>query len=339
MSKTTDMPNRIDKEIVIIIKTPETETIAANNNNIASDQDGIKTKRMQENITKSNFYRINELALISIEGADAVSFLQGQLSADVTTLTNDYWARAAYCSSKGRMLASFIICRDEERFLAVLSADIADSIINRLRMFVLRAKVKLEKLNNALFIDNSDEILPATGDGVVSRDSGFFVICGDSFRFCPNSDNRDTSSTDNGNGWLHREILRGVPWISKETQEMFIPQFVNFDVLNGINFKKGCYVGQEIIARLHYLGGIKKRGMVLSGDGEAPQAGEKLSTDDGTLFAEVINTATIGDSFVAFAAVSKTAIGKYLQWHGRPIKIQSPPYGLPNDDDKQRPKV
>ena len=282
---------------------------------------------MSENTTNPDFCRIDHLALIVIEGDDAAHFLQGQISADTVTLADGRWLRAVYCNPKGRILASLIICRDDKRFFAVLAQDIADGIAARLKMFVMRAKVKITRLN-AVFAATTEKVPPPVGDGEISRDGESFVLSGESFRFWPDSTFFVSAIADNGD-WLRNEILRGVPWIGKATQEIFIPQFVNFDLLHGINFKKGCYVGQEIIARLHYLGGVKKRGMIISGDGEAPQAGGKLSTAAGLSFAEIVNSSAIGDSFISFAAVTKTAVGQELFWRDQPLTIKPPPYGLP----------
>ena len=292
---------------------------------------------MSENTTNPDFCRIDHLALIVIEGDDAAHFLQGQISADTVTLADGRWLRAVYCNPKGRILASLIICRDDKRFFAVLAQDIADGIAARLKMFVMRAKVKITRLN-AVFAATTEKVPPPVGDGEISRDGESFVLSGESFRFWPDSTFFVSAIADNGD-WLRNEILRGVPWIGKATQEIFIPQFVNFDLLHGINFKKGCYVGQEIIARLHYLGGVKKRGMIISGDGEAPQAGGKLSTAAGLSFAEIVNSSAIGDSFISFAAVTKTAVGQELFWHDQPLTIKPPPYGLPDEDAKKRPKI
>ncbi|WOV90649.1 MAG: hypothetical protein R1F54_08955 [Candidatus Zeuxoniibacter abyssi] len=292
---------------------------------------------MSENTTNPDFCRIDHLALIAIEGDDAAHFLQGQISADTVALADGRWLRAVYCNPKGRILASLIICRDDKRFFAVLARDIADGIVARLKMFVMRAKVTITRLN-ALFAATAEKSPPPTGGGEISRDGESFVLSGESFRFWPDLNSSVSVIADNGD-WLQNEILRGVPWIAQATQEMFIPQFVNFDLLHGINFKKGCYVGQEIIARLHYLGGVKKRGMILCGDGEAPQPGENLSAAGASPFAEIVNSSTVGGSFVSFAAVSKTAMGQELTWRDQPLKIKPPPYGLPDEDAKKRPKI
>ena len=109
------------------------------------------------------------MALIVIEGDDAAHFLQGQISADTVTLADGRWLRAVYCNPKGRILASLIICRDDKRFFAVLAQDIADGIAARLKMFVMRAKVKITRLN-AVFAATTEKVPPPVGDGEISRD-------------------------------------------------------------------------------------------------------------------------------------------------------------------------
>jgi tRNA-modifying protein YgfZ len=186
---------------------------------------------------------LNHLAVIRASGADAASFLQGQLSNDFVLLPANRWQLAAYCSPKGRMLASFWGIKldaspEHQDILLVLSADIAAATLKRLSMFVLRAKLKL--------VDAS-EMLP---DLLVNH--GFAA-------------------------WSEREVARGVARITLPLVDLFVPQMLNYESIGGVSFKKGCYPGQEVVARSQFRGAIKRRTYLVDvGSGVLPAVGSEV---------------------------------------------------------------
>ncbi|HVT34504.1 MAG TPA: hypothetical protein VHE37_02895 [Nevskiaceae bacterium] len=157
------------------------------------------------------------LAAIRVSGADADTFLQGQLTQDLRKLDSSSPLLAGYCSPKGRLLAVMQLARDADGVLLHVHGSVADAVLKRLRMHVLRSKVTLE-------------LTPAPA-------------------LTPEQDQ----------AWRLQQIRAGVPVIYRETQDEFVPQMVNLDHLGAISFDKGCYTGQEIVARLHYLGQLKRR--------------------------------------------------------------------------------
>ena len=253
--------------------------------------------------------RAPTLARVVFEGADAASFLQGQLSADTAALPNGKWTRAAYCSRQGRVLASVVLCRAaDDCYVAAVCADIADDLIARLSRFVLRAKVNMHR-------DDGGVAFACGDDGVFERDGdGELVVY-------------DSADVGDGSGdWQQWEIARGVPWVGKATQEMFLPQFINLDLLGGVDFKKGCYVGQEVVARLHYRGSVKRRAMVVSGGGAPPAEGAKITDGGDGNAGEIINAAANGGGFTALAAVILAKEGDALVCDGKALTVSRPAY-------------
>lgn len=202
-------------------------------------------------------------ARLRVSGADAATFLQGQLSADVRNIgENGGWA--SYNSPKGRMLAVIRAHRDgDDAFLLALPETLAEAVAKRLRMFVLRAKVGIE-------------VLPPADAGAFERER-------------------------------RAHILAGVPVVYPETQDRWVAQMANLDRLGGISFDKGCYTGQEVVARLHYLGHLKKRMFQVRGGGAAPAPGSAIldAGGDGQAVGEIVDACAEveGAGFIASAVL------------------------------------
>lgn len=285
---------------------------------------------MNEN--NNTFQPVGYLAAVSFDGADAANFLQGQLSADIVALPPGRWRRAAYCSPKGRALATMLVVRRGDGFIVLLAASLADSFIAGLSRFVMRAKVKITRPSCAIDARIADDafVVPDGGeareeDGALSIDEGGGACL--RLRF-------DVAAAAGDDlAWRRMQILRGVPWIDSATSGQLVPQYFNWDLLGGVSFQKGCYVGQEIIARLHYLGNVKRRGYILRGTGAPPAAAEKIGA------AEVINAAPADGGFVAFVIVPRES-GSAAQ-ENRPAELAElaePPYGLPSAAAEKKPK-
>lgn len=223
---------------------------------------------------------LDHLGCIRATGADAQSFLQGQLSNDINELQNHQVQFSAYCNPKGRMLAQFLIIPDQSDFLLLLPRTILEPTLKRLRMFVLRSQVTLS--------DESDDLVCL---GLAGTD----VAQGQENLQLPEADYQLTQidhtlacklpapspryllvakfeqakslwqafstrlSPADQHIWHWLDIQAGLPTIWPQTQEEFVPQMVNLELINGVNFNKGCYPGQEIVARMHYLGKPKRR--------------------------------------------------------------------------------
>lgn len=216
-------------------------------------------------IASPNQIRLASYGVIEASGADARSFLHGQLSNDIQHLPQDGAQWTAYCSAKGRMLAGFLAWapRPDTILLACDRALVAP-LVKRLRMFVLRAKVAVEDASERVNV--AGQIGAATGPEPFTHsrvaDTTLLGLPGalGVRRTLVVSDSAVANApAADENEWARLMILMGEIWLTPATQDQFVPQMVNFDVIGGINFKKGCYPGQEVVARAHYRGAVKRR--------------------------------------------------------------------------------
>jgi len=217
--------------------------------------------------------------MIKVEGDDRVPFLQGQLTQDIKLISHDKALFAGFCNPKGRVLA-FMLCFEEHDSIHIqIDSSIAEPILRRLKMYVLRSKVSLNLLDNQFtcvgFVGskpllNQDIKLPETYLDIVKSHNA--MIMGlekitEGNKLMVNIPKVNTFMKLNLaeytsmsiESWDNLNIIDGIPNIYPTTQEAFIPQSINMDLIDGINFKKGCYTGQEIVARTHYLGKVKRR--------------------------------------------------------------------------------
>lgn len=203
--------------------------------------------------------RLDRYGLLAVSGSDARDFLHAQLTVDILNLSPDRAALAGWCSAKGRLLATLLVVHAPEGFLLQLSRDLAPAIAKRLSMFVLRSKVKVadESERWAQFgVWGADW----TTRGVTWENGRATVPVGEGrfLRFEP-ADAPSLVSNASQEQWSVQEIRAGRPWITAATQDQFVPQMVNLEALGGVDFRKGCYPGQEIVARAQYRGQVKRR--------------------------------------------------------------------------------
>lgn len=232
---------------------------------------------------------LSYLSLIQVSGEDAAHFLHNQLSNDVENLPQSEARLAAYCSPKGRMLASLLYWKTSEGIFLQLSSSIQPAIQKRLQMFVLRAKAKLAHVSDDyLTLGLGGKAagpsllqwfpqLPQHVHAKIENESGTLIRVNDAFGYARYQWIMKKEAFENkwpalqeqlqaldASLWRRCEILAGVAQISDKTQEQFVPQMVNFELIGGVNFKKGCYPGQEIVARSQYLGKLKRRMSIAS---------------------------------------------------------------------------
>lgn len=255
--------------------------------------------------------------LLRVEGADARAFLHAQLTVDVEQLAADRARRAGWCSAKGRLLATFLVVPADGGFLLQLSRDLAAPVAKRLAMFVLRAKVKVSDVTESwpqhgLWGDGAaagletlglrapqDDLGLAQGNGRIAVRLGaerFLVLGGTELA-------ADAAEQD----WMLGEIRAGLPTVTLATQDQLVPQMANFELIGGVDFRKGCYPGQEIVARAQYRGAVKRRLYRLRS--AAPLApGQDLFADDqpGQASGTVLNAAA-GEALAVLAIASVEA--------------------------------
>ena len=217
-------------------------------------------------------------ALLAVTGDDAPAFLQAQLTNDVASLEPGAAQWNGWCSAKGRLLATFLLVRRGEEFLLVLPTELAAPIAKRLAMFVLRSKVKIADVSRQYaqrgILGARDEprpmrVLEKDGAIVVGLEPGRFIALMPPENALPANTPVET--------WELASVRSGVPTIVAATQEAFVPQMANFDLVGGVSFKKGCYPGQEIVARTQYRGILKRRMALAHLDGsQRPQPGQSV---------------------------------------------------------------
>jgi hypothetical protein len=247
---------------------------------------------------------LSDQALIRARGADTQNFLNGQLSNDIRRLDATHSQLAAWCSPKGRMLVIFRLLRRGDDTLLQLPASLLETTLKRLRMFVLRAKVTLDNADAELvsfgisgpdaekLLRHAAGFAPGEIDGCETRDEITLIkLAGPHPRF------EIIAPTDNAMKlwtslkpktipvappvWNWLDIMAGIPGVHPETSETFVPQMANLEIVGGVNFKKGCYPGQEIVARMQYLGKLKQRMYRARFEGDTlPRPGDSIFAPD-----------------------------------------------------------
>lgn len=263
---------------------------------------------------------------LRVRGEDAEAFLQGQLSADLRLLGPDRALWSSYNSAKGRMLALPLAMRDGDAIELWLPTELLSALMRRLQMFVLRARVVM----TAPAADSAvlGVIGAAAGDWLAARAwpapaqvmqvtiaDGLrvlrlpgavprFLVCGPSLvpdalpAGVPNDDAAELA-------WRLADIEAGIARLTPATQDRWVPQMANLDWLGGISFDKGCYTGQEVVARLHHLGKLKKRMFRLHGTGAPPAPGTSIldAGGDGQSVGEIVDAVPTDGGFVASAVL------------------------------------
>jgi folate-binding protein YgfZ len=292
--------------------------------------------------------RLTDWALLRARGPEAATFLQSQLTQDVLGLSGGQVRLSGYCSPKGRLLASMWVWRmAADEFGLLCSADLAAPLLKRLSMYVLRSKCKLDDaaaewsvwgLAGTAAMQWLSDAVAAPGSTAL-RD-GAWVLglpAGEGQARCllvqpapaaapplPPLDDRQ---------WQRLEVTSGVPRITAATAEHFVPQMINLERVGGVDFQKGCYPGQEVVARSQYRGTLKRRMHLFATDGAA-RPGQELfhSADPSQPAGMVVNAATDATGTRLLAEVKLAALdGGSLQLgsaNGPPLRRLELPYSI-----------
>lgn len=286
-------------------------------------------------------YPLHCLAPIRLSGPDAQSFLQGQLSNDLMSLTPEHSQLACCNSAQGRVQAVLRLIQRDDAILALLPRVMVEPTIARLRKYTLRAKVAIENASDSLQIlwmeriDLEDKGWPIpTFPGAHQQQDGISVL-----RWPDHQEERflallpgDVALASQGTDedWRLAEIRAGLPQVLPETHESFVAQMLNLDVLNGISFNKGCYTGQEIIARAHFRGAVKRRMFRFQAQGEAPVPGTRILANEQHA-GEVVMAAptTFGCELLAVINLAQRDAALTLESSQTPLEMLTLPYELP----------
>ena len=196
------------------------------------------------------FVRLDNRALIRLTGKDSESFLQSQLSNDVNKLDNSSIQLSAYCQHQGKILVLFWLLRSKDDFLLSFPLDLIETVKNRLQMFILVSDVKIE--------DVTEKYLQL---GLINENKAdAYVLNGQLSLMLVDSQSAEKFTFASQHYWDKACIDNLIPEVNSLTTEKFVPQMLNLDIDEmGVSFAKGCYPGQEVVARLHYLGKAKRR--------------------------------------------------------------------------------
>lgn len=309
---------------------------------------------------------LEALGVLDIAGADAGTFLQGQLSNDVRRVSTTAWQYTTYNSPKGRVLATLLLWADEGGYRVLLPSELADAIRKRLAMYVLRSRVTITD-GSATYARIG--LAGPTAHAIVREIAGdapapHQVLRGGALCILGLAPDRFIVIAPEGDGaglrarlgqhaqaagcdaWQWLAVRAGVPVITPATQDLFVAQTANLDALSGISFDKGCYTGQEIIARTQYLGRLKERMYVWHSDAQAVAPGTRLYS---AVFGEqacgtVVNAAPAPNGGIDLLAVVQTAAAEAndvrLGGPEGPFLARLPlPYVLPEPSAPARPKL
>ena len=258
-------------------------------------------------------------ALIRVSGADCDTFLQGQLSHDMRHLSPDAACLSSVNSPKGRVIATLVVCRLGEDVGLLVAADIAEALCQRLRMFVLRSKVQLE-LDTETPITGLIEASPAAaGDGATAwqcrqeANALWLRAPGHHGRWwCIGTPPGEASPHPNPQAFALGDIACGLPCVGQPQAEAHVAQHLGLQHFDALSFSKGCFTGQEVIARLHYRGGINRVPVRLRGQHAAPPAGSAIKDSDGKTLADVVNSATSNEGHEALVVWRGTEVPAWI---------------------------
>jgi len=306
--------------------------------------------------TDNTICELSQLGLLTFSGEDAITFLQGQVTNDITQLDGTNAHYSGYCSAKGRMLALFLAFAQQDKIYLQFSQPILESTMKRLKMYVMRSKVDINDVSDEMrrfgingpdakqIVSEALGVVPEQDYGAAATEHTYIIQLpslegqaryevivhnaqADALLKTLESNSTQVEATC----WDWLEIQTGCPEVREKTREQFVPQMLNLDLLNGINFKKGCYTGQEIVARTHYLGSVKRRTYLASIDGTAqPVEGDKVMGADGNEAGQIVKATpspTGGfDALIEMRIEAKEAGS--VMWNNHAVNFGELPYSL-----------
>jgi folate-binding protein YgfZ len=310
---------------------------------------------------------LSHYSLIVIAGDDAVSFMQGQFTNDVTQVDISNSQLGAICNNKGRMLANFRLFKDQQNYFIYLKNDLSESSIQHLQHYILRAHVAIQDISEQLIHlavsgDNASDLLSPFIDNIkhevdsISFNDNYIAIRVAGLQpryeiFCSFEHAKklwekvsEQAEVVNSSSWEYLNIQAGIPFIDANTSGEFVPQMANMDLISGISFEKGCYTGQEIVARMHYLGKLKKRCYKINIATEnKPDPGDKLFAENakagqntGTIIQAEKNPES-GYDALAVIQIADTESSLFLNdADGPAITVGKLPYSINQSTDKHR---
>lgn len=223
-------------------------------------------------IQENGLFALSQFGLLKISGVDAADFLQGQITCNVHELSTDKSCFTALCSPKGRVISTFLLVRPDQDFLLVMPLSLLETVRKTLQRYVLRAKAKIEDISQQFCLmgvhknrENLTGLFATNQNGITTIELATsvqhqLVIAepDNAIEFWQTLHEQEGLSPCGSELWNFHSIGLGLPWLNIASSEHYIPQMLNLDRLGGISFNKGCYTGQEVVARTHFLGQAKR---------------------------------------------------------------------------------
>ncbi len=297
---------------------------------------------------------LSHLGLLQVQGVDTLTFLQGQVTNDVKLLDGHRAHYTGYCNQKGRLLALFLAFSHHDHVHLQMPVALVESVAKRLKMYVMRSRVEIADVSDAIIKiglngDNAPELLASVFSEVPQLVYDLATLENGALLRLPGKYPRFEIFTDFSNAkiiwntlsqhakavdadyWEWLEIQAGIPEVFIKTQEEFMPQMLNLDLLDAINFKKGCYTGQEIVARTHYLGTVKRRTHLAHiNSSTQPHAGDNVVNSQNEIVGKVVRSAPAPDGgydLLAEIRLESVENGQ-LFLDGSQLNIQPLPYKI-----------
>lgn len=309
-------------------------------------EDFLKNNNIDDEVdvkTSAVISPLSDFTILAVSGEDRHDFLHGQFINDLNLINNPSAQLSAWCNPKGQVISNFIIINTGISYLLIFKKELKDTIQKRLSMFVLRSDVKIEDITdssplvglaniNDLSVltekmpTKAGEIIATEGLIIVSHpdNSGRYLITGTLDALIKKLSKLKIKLCDDS-AWNILDIQSGLPWISKATQEQFLPQMLNMDALKGLSYQKGCYPGQEVVARLHYRGEVKKRVQIIKSSHEL-YIGEDVTSSENKV-GTIINSVNKSNSeYFGLAIINLDALNDSLKVKNNEIELHKLPY-------------
>ncbi len=268
----------------------------------------------------SALYPISQLSLLRITGTDSLTFLQGQLTCNIKELREDNSFFAAFCNAKGRTISTLLIFKQAESFFLVLPTTLKTKVQKKLQMYIMRSDVQLIDANDDYCVSGLQ--VSAEQLNNITLPTKDFTRKNELIKL-PNATYLMISTVENSikkwieylkkgffpqSSWLwnYLAISAGLAWLDEKSSEVYIPQMLNLDEFNGISFDKGCYTGQEVIARTHYLGKAKRRLFIAECAVGIVFEENNINNDKGESIAKVLQSEHVADKQRLLIVMSMT---------------------------------
>ena len=284
------------------------------------DNDSIQFNETSDNL-KTALYPIPQLSVLKVIGEEAAGFLQGQLTCNIKELNDENSFFAAFCNAKGRALTTLLIFKKQHEFILILPTVLLEKIQKKLQIYILRSKVILHDASAELCISGlccsaqqADETaLPLTN---FARKNEIIKLADSRYLIVADPENsikywsfwlEKNIKPQNSKLWDYLDIYSGMAWLDNNSSEEYIPQMLNIDKLGGISFNKGCYTGQEVIARTHYLGKAKRSLFVAQCAADVKVESHNIVDENEEIVGKVIKSETFADTQILLIVMQTSA--------------------------------